>query len=281
MSWKTAEPPWTLGGKYNKTSYNEGDKITTKANSVFVPATENAPGGTPVTTAHAPCGYWFSIPNVSFNSLNVLGVEVAFCSSGSIVIGPGCEDGTCAIAYTSQGMSVDEEQTLSVTAPADKCTYFWAITAGGGSLSAASGNSVTYTAPSSNAGCANNATVTLTTLGNVCDSLSIAISSAGWSNCDEAIIYNCVTDVPFSSLWKCCFWEFDCYGVRATATCDNSWSYCDRCAPGTSGVDGMRSDVSSTQQGAIDHCALSYKGGTTDQRTAGDIANGCCPPQLL
>ena len=277
MSWKTAEPPWTLEGKYNKTSYNEGNKITSNSNPVWDYPTQ---GATPITTTHNPCGYWFGkkIFNIFASAFNI---AVSFCSSGSIVISPGCEDGTCAIAYTSQGMSVNEEQTLSVTTPADKCTYFWAITAGGGSLSAASGNSVTYTAPSSNAGCANNATVTLTTLGNVCDSLSIAISSAGWSNCDEATIYNCVTDVPFSSLWKCCFWEFDCYGVRATANCDNSWSYCDRCAPGTSGVDGMRSDVSSTQQGAIDDCALSYKGGTTDQRTADDIANGCCPPQLL
>jgi len=177
MSWKTAKPPWTLGGKYNKTSYNEGDKITTKANPVFVPATENAPGGTSVTVKHAPCGYWFSTPNVSFNSLNILGVEVAFCSNGSIVIGPGCEDGTCAIAYTTQGMSVNEEQTLSVTTPADNCIYSWAITSGGGSLSAASGNSVVYTAPSTNANCANNATITLTTLGSVCDSLGIAVNA--------------------------------------------------------------------------------------------------------
>ena len=217
MSWKTAKPPWTLGGKYNKTSYNEGDKITTKANPVFVPATENAPGGTSVTVKHAPCGYWFSTPNVSFNSLNILGVEVAFCSNGSIVIGPGCEDGTCAIAYTTQGMSVNEEQTLSVTAPADNCIYSWAITSGGGSLSAVSGNSVNYTAPANNAGCINNPTITLTVLGSVCDTLEIAVNASTSTN--EAVRIYTKTGAKPDLTWN---YDSHCYILNISQQCDGS-----------------------------------------------------------
>jgi len=92
-----------------------------------------------------------------------------------------CECGTTAIGYTSQQMEVDEEQELTVENPEDGCLYAWAIASGGGSLSAAVGTSVTYTAPSTNPECANNPVITLTVRSVQCDSLEIAVNANAWA----------------------------------------------------------------------------------------------------
>jgi len=88
-----------------------------------------------------------------------------------------CNCDGISIGYTTQGMAVDEEQELTVEGAKAGCTYTWAIASGGGELSSNEGTSVTYTAPSSNANCASNPTITLSVEGNVCDTLAIAVNA--------------------------------------------------------------------------------------------------------
>ena len=89
------------------------------------------------------------------------------------------------IEYTSLQMYVSQQQTLSASgAQSDEC-YSWQITSGGGSLSASTGKSVIYTAPSSNANCSSNPTITLTCGGSVVDSITMAVNAVvgygvGW-----------------------------------------------------------------------------------------------------
>ena len=116
MSWKTAEPPWTLGGKYNKTSYNEGNKITSNSNPVWDYPTQ---GATPITTTHNPCGYW---------------------NLGSGVCGD------AVISYSTAIMEVGDTQTFSVTTTVIGSSYTWEIESGLGSLSTATGNTTVFTA---------------------------------------------------------------------------------------------------------------------------------------
>jgi len=86
-----------------------------------------------------------------------------------------CED--ILIGYTTQGMQVDEEQTLTVEGGVDGCVYSWAIISGGGELSAGTGTSVIYTASASNPDCDENATISLSVEENTCDTLEIAINA--------------------------------------------------------------------------------------------------------
>ena len=95
----------------------------------------------------------------------------------------GCEG--IAIGYTTQQMLVDEEQTLTVSGAIEGCVYSWCITSGGGSLNVEEGTTVIYTAPSTNASCSNNATISLMVDDVVCDSLGIAIdvtNGASWQS---------------------------------------------------------------------------------------------------
>ena len=83
------------------------------------------------------------------------------------------------ISYTTLQMSVDEEQNLSVNVTTPGCgtpTYLWEITSGGGTLSSSSGSSITYTAPSSNAGCTSSPTIKLSCNAVEIDSITIAVN---------------------------------------------------------------------------------------------------------
>lgn len=87
-----------------------------------------------------------------------------------------CEECKGVIGYTTLQMSVSGTQTLTVVGWKAGEVYSWETTSG--SINPSTGNSVTYTAPSSNVNCANNPTITLTCRGNVVDTLEIAIRSA-------------------------------------------------------------------------------------------------------
>lgn len=94
-----------------------------------------------------------------------------------------CDSSQCcgctgiSIGYTTQQMAVSTQQTLTAVGAVAGCTYNWAIASGGGSLSSGTGTSVVYTAPATNAECANNPTITLSCGGAQCDSLQIAVNA--------------------------------------------------------------------------------------------------------
>jgi hypothetical protein len=201
---------------------------------------------------------------------------------------PGCEDEV--IGCTSQQMVVNEVQTLTVTHAKPGKTYSWSIVSGGGTLSAATGESVDYTAPATNANCLDNPTIALSVEGTICNTLALAVRVTGiagkayvnsWlttvSTCNLAIYakpYYCSGE-SFGDQFACdgC----DCAGGDETCDCGGGF-YClsanltDRCnaahSCGSDVVDGVT---------VYTVCA----GGATDKRTAAMKAAGCCPEALL
>ena len=87
-----------------------------------------------------------------------------------------CDCTDISIGYTTQGMQVNEEQTLTVEGGVDGCVYAWGLV-GGGTLSGEEGDSVVYTAPATNPNCESNAVVSLSVGGAQCDSLYISINA--------------------------------------------------------------------------------------------------------
>jgi len=87
-----------------------------------------------------------------------------------------CDCTNISIGYTTQGMQVNEEQTLTVEGGVDGCVYAWGLV-GGGTLSGEEGGSVVYTAPATNPNCESNAVVSLSVGDDRCDSLYISINA--------------------------------------------------------------------------------------------------------
>jgi len=199
-----------------------------------------------------------------------LGNDGAMPDGDCFPCGSGCTCEEIAIGYTTQGMQVNEQQTLTVIGAVEGCTYAWAITSGGGSLSAPSGTSVIYTAPSTNPNCDLNATVVLSVDGDPCDSVEIAINAV----VDGNYAYYAVTVSPWKKTQYCGYrWNaFRCNGVVRSYG-ENS-SYC--CSPGDA--------CPYTEENWPDVCfpvcppvgAL-----VTDIRTEAMIAAGCCSDSLL
>lgn len=218
--------------------------------------------------------YSWDIPGIEkalSYSWNLLNIEKAL--SYSWVISDCCEG--VSIGYTTQQMSADEQQVLNVENPVAGCIYDWEITSGGGSLSANTGTSVTYTAPSSNANCEQSPIIRLSVKGNVCDTLQIAVNTYG-----IYLAYYIVTEcilVPPGGI--------DCFGNPKTTqgythycclegyNCDgsfNKYSYSPSCW--THQPEGCGPDWCDT------FCDI---GKIIDTRTPEQIAGGCCPEDLL
>lgn len=181
--------------------------------------------------------------------------------------------GTCptdaAIGYTTQQMSVNGTQTLTAVPGAAGCgeaTFDWAITSGGGSLSASTGASVIYTAPATNAECANNPTISLSCGGVELDTLEIAVSNTGFSPGLSAA-RNCCQFQQYPPNWYNCTREWNCYSGFVTQGVDaRCTSYCGW----PDHVDFHNTDCSA------------YGGvGMQDRRTAQMKTQGCCPSILL
>ncbi|MEA3515212.1 MAG: hypothetical protein U9R34_07055, partial [Nanoarchaeota archaeon] len=209
-----------------------------------------------------------------------------------------------SIGYTTQQMSVDEVQTLTVEWAVSGATYNWEITSGGGSLSSATGLSVDYTAPTTNANCANNPNITLSTGGAVSDSLQLAVNGAGGSH---AVRWYRDVEITHTSFDGCTQVSGTCTGCYITRfkkakyskilcngsnmfdeghyySCgsDNSctyWScvYCaagEQCPGSCAGKCPYPSD-SEIINNCINQC------GSVDVRTDLLKEQGCCPYQLL
>jgi len=191
------------------------------------------------------------------------------------------------IGYETQQMQVGGTQTLTVTGARADASYRWRVASGGGSLSATTGTSVVYTAPSSNPDCENNPVITLSSDGASCDTLQIAVHGAGtndwyypvskvgavevcqehadhtalcraWIGCDGNPSENCRPVGP-----NCGMTSFFCnsHGWFLTRPC-NSESAPYNIPPGT-------------------YCSGSMGPTYKDIRTPMMKANGCCPAALL
>ncbi|MBU1307890.1 MAG: hypothetical protein KKF33_20490 [Alphaproteobacteria bacterium] len=182
---------------------------------------------------------------------------------------PGC---SAEIGYTTQQMAVNGTQTLTASGATPGCgdiVYDWAITAGGGTLSASQGTSVIYTAPATNAQCANNPTITLSVNGTVCDTLKIAVNAAAQS----FAYYLCwkFSEIPPGNQ---CTVMYTCTGVLATTGMG-----CTRTNPNSQCIpyEALCTLATCCRYEAGD-CTL---GSPVDVRTVAQKNNGCCPAALI
>jgi hypothetical protein len=176
---------------------------------------------------------------------------------------------SATIDYTTTHMEGGEAQTFSVTDPSPGATYLWSLT-GGGSIFPEGGNFTVFTAPPSNADCANNATITLLcTNGEITATDSVNITINTWTGSKPAygVKLGC-EDAPTPTCsagnYHCCtVLRYDCHG-----------NYIDAINPCSGGY-----PCAQTDQNCYAYCAAyaSY----TDYRSAFMIANGCCPPEVL
>jgi hypothetical protein len=259
--------PWTCIAPVDIIEYNEGSKITKSPRvSGGTPVWAVGETGPAITDTHAPCGYWFK------------DYEVNSCD---------CLD---TIEYTSLQMSTGQQQTLTASGgQSDEC-YSWKITSGGGSLSAATGKSVVYTAPTTNPNCTNNPTISLTCGRAVVDTLQIAVNQVTGSYAAYQINGEC--EQGCRQLWSgmCEYYyqyaqtKYTCsgnvysgpsvVGIKAFSTGCNDTNY-PKCTNLKVACDKSGTCV---QAGG---CCNTFTVGTTDLRTAAQKTAGCCPAQLL
>ncbi|KKK70438.1 hypothetical protein LCGC14_2923990, partial [marine sediment metagenome] len=208
------------------------------------------------------------------------------------------------ISYITLQMQVDEEQTLSVNVTTPGCgtpDYTWAITSGGGSLSTTSGSSTVYTAPSTNAECANNPTITLSCdQGGVIDTLDIAVNAvAGIEPAYYTIeSYTSGYRLPQGGACNCSTIDGDytcgrasergCSGELSQWLPSDSLNAWDRIDPANVLVFKCNSDTVATCDAASSHAACLDEGRIfvwgsliKDVRTGIIKTAGCCPAALL
>jgi len=193
----------------------------------------------------------------------------------------GC--GAAIIGFTTQQMSVSESQTLTVNNPESGVTYRWKITAGAGSLSATTGLSTVYTAPSSNANCTNNPTISLYANGcELCNSLTIAVNNPAVAG--AAYVSYRIYHYPEASTENVCAKNmikrlYTCANIATglpmtiEACCLYSWT-CDWGTNCSSCTDALLLSQCAAIEGYS--CAANK-----DARTAEMKEQGCCPAGLL
>lgn len=178
-----------------------------------------------------------------------------------------------SISYTSQQMSGGEVQTLTAEDYAG-CTYTWAITSGGGSLSSSSGLSVDYTAPTVNADCLQNPTITLS---RFCGStqtdttLQLAVNTEA----DTTVAYR--LSIPALSPGVCANAGGTC--LPTNRLCSSSYYHMD-CSGVNQGIEGTGQPCSACTLLGSDCDEYLYLT-PLDVRTPTQKTNGCCPAALL
>ncbi|MGV8081726.1 MAG: RHS repeat-associated core domain-containing protein [Syntrophales bacterium] len=190
------------------------------------------------------------------------------------------------IGYETQQMQVGATQTLTVTGAGPDASYRWRVASGGGSLSATTGASVVYTAPSSNPDCVNNPAITLSADGAACDTLQIAVSTP---RIDGGAFFEARTLSKTACTHAIYKRPYDCYGSSSS-----EWSACDGCDcnPGWPTACNCNGAFFCTADRLLARCTANSAcgswngatiacGGVTDIRTAAQKAKGCCPAALL
>lgn len=197
---------------------------------------------------------------------------------------------TASIGYTTKQMSVNNTQTLTAVPGTPGCgttVYDWAITAGGGTLSSPTGDSVVYTAPATNAQCANNPTITLSCGGILMDSLQLAVNattpdadaySAGINPTSKCLFPPDVNCPAGRCNWEQCGFDrinYACSGtIRSTLTVGGQVSAC--VDFGTCAATKTYADCKS-----VYHTYAWWAANTVDCRTVEMKTAGCCPAGLL
>jgi len=190
------------------------------------------------------------------------------------------------IGYETQQMQVGGTQTLTVTGARAEAPYRWRVASGGGTLSATTGTSVVYTAPSSNPDCVNNPVITLSSDGASCDTLQIAVSAP---RIDGGAFFEARTFSKTSCTHSIYKRPYDCSGSSSS-----EWSACDGCDcnPGWPTACNCNGAFLCTEDRIYARCGANSAcgswngvtiacGGFTDIRTAAQKAKGCCPAALL
>jgi hypothetical protein len=202
------------------------------------------------------------------------------------------EDCICSgayIQYTTLQMQKNEEQTLVVRGDRN-CLYTWAITSGGGSFEYyttdnkhAIGAEVTYIAPSSNASCSDNPTITLYCNGAFANSITIAVNASTSSNIAVFI----ATDrgcwpQPSNPAETVCGVYINRYYCNGSLDTNKYTSV--NCSVTATSISGC---AACKNAATVPRCGM---GGRTinqilaipeDQRNSEMLLDGCCPYQLL
>lgn len=193
----------------------------------------------------------------------------------------GCEELQCpgtVILYTTTQMSAGESQTLRPFPAVPGVIYEWQVS-GAGSISPATGSSVTFTAGTDNENCENNPTVTLLCDGVVVDTLSMTVST--WTGSEATIaIEDYTVENNYTGNQGCasnaCYYEggthvmliwktrYNCFGdILSRTTYGSCVRDCD---------DGRLGCWVST----FTLCEGSGFPVTNDNRTAQMLEQGCC-----
>jgi RHS repeat-associated protein len=185
-----------------------------------------------------------------------------------------------SIGYTTQQMAVNGTQNLTASGGSGN-PYTWSIIRGGGSLSSSTGNSVTYTAPSSNSNCANNPTIQVTDSNGYSNILSLAVNAySGVAG------YNVVTDdgCAFRSA-GICSWQIWKQPLYCNGNLGPNWSMC---SPGHNSpctvpdFFAMKGPGCDAERAAcyMSYCPDGCAAGIHDLR--GSLSGyGCCPAELI
>ncbi len=205
------------------------------------------------------------------------------------------ECGIATVGFTSQQMATSGTQTLTVNNPTLGTTYSWSVTSG--SVAPTTGNSVTYTAPSSNAGCTSNPVITISAGGGVCDTLTLAINAVGGTDVSYVVASGeCNFGGACSGAGcpqpgdpiSCGTWSAPVYcgAWRALYKCDGTYISANYCVTSGGGSAINYTGNCTTKTSGCDNCQT-FNGitssctGVTDTRSVAMKAAGCCPAQLL
>lgn len=203
--------------------------------------------------------------------------------------------GNVSIGYTSQQMATNGQQTIiaqELNPPCVPTTYTWEIIAGGGTITPSTGASITYTAPATNAECANNPTIQLACNDVVVGTLQLAINAGGAEPaygvsdfvpndpqsgyCDDLLrvrTYRC-NGTANQSTTSC-----DCIQQGAPDGCRCGWGGCGYqvCSHAVQIAGCQAGQCGAVFPGAPENCPT----GTHDNRSQQQITDGCCPAALL
>ena len=198
------------------------------------------------------------------------------------------------IFYGSQQLSINQTANIHASGGAGG-PYTWTITSGSGSLSSTitvSGANVTYTAPSSNAGCNNNPTIVVTDFCGNTASVKFAINA--WSpatstaGANTHLVGNMDCSFPpvflRATAFSCIGVENDTQGcLRCCAKAGGCWVYdlitCDETRPACNEANLVAACIATDPFGC--NTAGDCPVGIHDHRTSDMLTQGCCPRQLL
>ena len=263
--WKTYknQKPWAFEPQQNKYGYRNNprwvdltDAASVETLSPVWPMTEGQMSAGE-TNKHSPCGYWYSTEKIEFRLIHI------------------------GIGFTSYQMSVGESQTFTGIDEdgneVDTSGCVWSVVSGGGSIT----QQGVYTAPATNPNCANNPSITLTCLGILMGTITIAVNALSLS-CGDAAIEYCVkrSDV-YSPHWICCTRWYNCLGEIELSNCHGSSIHCNNygCFGGYPTY-SQSSLMSDSEQWILGQCS-GHESGIFDKRTDAMKTQGCCPEQLL